>query len=96
MLECSRLEKRGLTSRSPSHNDLPLLQRRALTQIRNNIRAIKEQVRNTLALPRLAINDRLQVQIRGVGDEFGGNETWPQGSVSVESFGKAPLWHTTS
>lgn len=82
-----------LTPRRPRHNDTPLLQRRPLRQVRHQIRAIKQKVRNSFILSHLSINGCTEVQGARVSDRRRRNETRAHGSEGVESFREPPLWH---
>lgn len=74
-----------LTSRRARHDDAPLLQSRALTQVRDQIGAIEAQIRHALILPRLAVDNGLEMQLRRITDQRGRHQTRTQGRERVES-----------
>lgn len=83
-----------LTPRSSRHNHTPLLQRRPLRQIRNQIRTVKQQIRNALFLPHLPINDGAKLQLFRICYLRSGNQTRSQRCVCVEALGESPLRDT--
>lgn len=81
------------TSRRPRHDNTPLLQRRPLRQVRDEIGTVKQEISHALTLPQLAIDPCLQTQLFRIWDERPRHQTRPQRRKRVEALGEPPLRH---
>lgn len=80
-----------LTSRSPSHDNTPLLQRCPLRKIRDQVLAVEEKIPNRLLLAHLPINNSLQLQLRWIRNLSRCNQHRAERRKRAKALGEPPL-----
>lgn len=87
------LHTHGNTRRRTRHDDGASLQRRALADEADNVLDAEKQVTGQGVLTLLAVDQRAQMEVRGVADHGGGHNHGAQGREAVKALAEAPLGH---